>query len=252
MSDVVSNKTSLPAGGGSFELPSLSVGIFLNDQPSHHFVLGGGRATHKPLAKNQGWILPAGSDGTCEYDDALEFVMVNLGDRILGEFGIGQGFEFAPVIGDIDPLLLNLSLTTSTALGGGILYQETMQRALAAQILEVVKPAPEWHRGIEDVRLRRVLDFIHDDPGADLSLTAMADLAAMSATHFSKAFRAATGVSPLQYVIATRLEMASILLKTSKLTVAEIAWRVGYQDISRFGQHFKRKYGTTPAAFRAE
>lgn len=251
MSGVVSNKTSLPAGGGSFELPSLSVGIFLNDQPSHHFALGGSRATHKPLVKNQGWILPAGSDGICEYDDALEFVMVNLDESILAEFGIDRGFEFAPVIGDIDPLLLNLSLTTSTALGGGILYQETMQRALAAQILEVVQPAPEWHRGIEDARLRRVLDFIHDDPGADLSLTAMADLAAMSATHFSKAFKAATGVSPLQYVIAARLDMASVLLRTSRLTVAEVAWRVGYQDLSRFGQHFKRKYGTTPAAFRA-
>lgn len=251
MSGVVANKTKLPAGGGSFELPALSVGIFLNDQPSHHFSLGGGRATHKPLVKNQGWILPAGSDGVCEYDDDLEFIMVNLDDGILGEFGIQQGFEFAPVIGDIDPLLLNLSLTTSTALGGGLLYQETMQRALAAQILEVVQPAPEWHRGIEDTRLHRVLDFIHENLGEDLSLTAMAGLAAMSATHFSKAFKAATGSSPLQYVITARIELASVLLKTSKLTVAEIAWRVGYRDLSRFGQHFKRKYGTTPAAFRA-
>jgi AraC family transcriptional regulator len=79
----------------------------------------------------------------------------------------------------------------------------------------------------------------------------MAGIAAMSATHFSKAFKAATGRSPLQYVISARLEQASVLLKTSALTVAEIAWRVGYQDLSRFGQHFKRKFGTTPAAFRA-
>ena len=251
MSDVISSKTRLPAGGGSFELSSLSVGIFLNDQPSHHFALGTSRTSHKPLARNQGWILPAGSDGVCEYDDELEFVMVNLDNGVLGEFGIGPGFEFAPIIGDIDPLLLNLSLTTSTALAGGVLYQETMQRALAAQVVEVVQPAPEWHDGIEDARLRRVLDYIHDNLGEDLSLAAMADLAAMSATHFSKAFKSATGTSPLQYVIAARLDLASVLLKTSELTVAEIAYRVGYQDLSRFGQHFKRKFGATPAAFRA-
>ena len=47
--------------------------------------------------------------------------------------------------------------------------------------------------------------------------------------------------------------MANVVAnKTSTLTVAEIAWRVGYQDLSRFGQHFKRKFAMTPAAFRAE
>ncbi|MEM9127890.1 MAG: helix-turn-helix transcriptional regulator, partial [Pseudomonadota bacterium] len=93
--------------------------------------------------------------------------------------------------------------------------------------------------------------YIHDNLGADLSLSAMADLAAMSATHFSKAFKKEIGVSPLQYVIAQRLELASVLLRNSHLSVAEIAWRVGYQDVSRFGQHFKRKFQMTPAAFRA-
>ena len=251
MSNVVSNKTVLPAGGGSFELPSLSLGIFLNDQPTHRFAHGSSLATAMPLTTNQGWILPAGSNGVCEYDDALEFVMVNLDDTILDEFGLGKGFEFKAIVGDISPLLLNLSLTASTALGGGTLYRETMQRALAAQIVETIRPTPDWHIGIEDERLRRVLDYIHDNLAEDLSLTAMADLAAMSATQFSKAFKKEVGQSPLQYVIAQRLELASVLLKTSQLTVAEVAYRVGYQDLSRFGQHFKRKFGTTPATFRA-
>ena len=251
MSKVVANKSVLPAGGGAFALPTLSVGIFLNDQPSHRFAHGSERSVHKPLQRNQGWILPAGSEGVCEYDEALEFVMVNLDSAITEEFGLGSGFEFAPIVGDIDPLLLNLSLTASTALGGGTLYRETMHRALAAQIVETVSPAPDWHEGIEDARLRRVLDYIHDNLGEDLTLEEMAGLAAMSATHFAKAFKKEVGQSPLQYVIAARLEMASVLLRTSELSVAEVAWRVGYQDTSRFGQHFKRKFGATPAAFRA-
>lgn len=177
--------------------------------------------------------------------------MVTLDGSILTEFGIDRGFGFQAVVGDIDPLLLNLSLTASADTGGGTLYRETIQRALAAQIVETVSPTPDWHRDIEDIRLRRVLDYIHDNLSEDLSLTAMADLAAMSSTHFSKAFKSETGLSPLQYVISARLEFATVLLRTSQFSVAEIAWRSGYQDVSRFGQHFKRKFGVSPAGFRA-
>ncbi|MBE1284164.1 MAG: helix-turn-helix domain-containing protein [Rhodobacteraceae bacterium] len=251
MSNVLSNKTVLPAGGGAFELPSLSVGIFLNDQPTHRFAHGSTLATHTPLTKSQGWILPAGSDGVCEYDEDLELVLVSLEDSILAEFGLDRGFGFRAIVGDIDPLLLNLSLTASTALGGGTLYRETLQRALAAQVVETLMPTPDWQVGIEDERLRRVLDYIHSNLAEDLSLSEMADIAAMSVTRFAKTFKTVLGQSPLQYVIAARLDLASVLLKTSKHSVAEIAWKVGYQDVSRFGQHFKRKFGTTPAAFRA-
>lgn len=251
MSDVNSNKTKLPAGGGRYELPSLSVGVFLNDQPGHHLSHGSSRAEHLPLKKHQGWILPAGSDGVCSYEEELEFVFVTLEERILSEFGLGNDFDFEAIVGEIDPLLLSLCLGAPDLEGAATLYRETMHRALAAQIVQLVKPVPEWHLGIEDMRLRKVLDYIHDNLAEDLSLSRMADLAAMSGTHFSKAFKKALGVSPLQYVIAARLDLASVLLRTTKLSVAEIAWRVGYQDLSRFGQHFKRKFGCTPGAFRA-
>jgi len=247
---VVSNKTVLPAGGGSYVLPELTVGIFLNDQPAHHFSHGTGRRTHRPLMKNQGWILPAGSEGVCEYDDDLEFVSVSISVDVLEEMGVGEDLDFRAIVGDIDPLLLSLSLNAESFAHAGTLYQETMTRALAAQIVQTIKPIPEWNLTFEDVRLRRVIDYIQDNLTADLNLAAMAGLAAMSATHFSKAFKKAVGQSPLQFVIGVRLDRATVLLRTTQLSVAEVAWRCGYQDLSRFGQHFKRKFGTTPAAFR--
>ncbi len=250
MPNVISNRSILPAGGGGYELPNLSIGIFLNDQPSHRFAHGTTKTDFLPLEKNQGWILPAGSNGSCEYDDDLEFVLISLNDKILAEFGMDANFSFQAIVGDLDPLLLSLCLNAPDFSSSGTLYRETMHRALAAQIIQMVKPIPDWHIGIEDARLRRVLDYIRDHLSDDLSLADMAEIAAMSGTHFSKAFKKALGLSPLQYVINARLELASVLLKTTNLTVAEIAWRVGYQDLSRFGQHCKRKFGTTPAAFR--
>lgn len=96
MSKVHANKTVLPAGGGAYALPSLSVGIFLNDQPTHRFAHGSTLTAPQPLRRNQGWILPAGSDGVCEYDDGLEFVFVALDQGILDEFGLSKGFDFQP------------------------------------------------------------------------------------------------------------------------------------------------------------
>lgn len=251
MPNVVSNKTILPAGGGAYALPALSLGIFLNDQPGHRFSLASSRASHHPLTRHQGWLLPAGSDGTCEYDEELEIVIVSLDREILEECGLGRTTDFQAIVGELDPLLVSLCLNADGFAKGGTLYRETMQRALAAQVVQTIQPPPAWHLGIEDIRLRRVLDYIHDNLGNDLTLAAMAELAAMSATHFSKAFKKEIGHSPLQYVIAARLDLASVLLRTTGLSVAEIAWRAGYEDVSRFGRHFKRRFGAAPAAFRA-
>jgi AraC family transcriptional regulator len=103
---------------------------------------------------------------------------------------------------------------------------------------------------IDDVRLRRSVEWIHAHLAEDLSLAGMAEVAAMSPSQFARAFRVATGSSPLRYVIGARQELARVLLRTTRLTVAEVAYRVGYADVSRFGQHFRRATGTTPGAFR--
>jgi AraC family transcriptional regulator len=104
---------------------------------------------------------------------------------------------------------------------------------------------------LDDPRLRRAAAWIADHLAEDIALDALAAEAAMSPFHFARAFKAATGTSPLQYVIRARIEMAQAMLRSSTLSVAEIAHCVGYDDLSRFGQHFKRQVGATPAAWRA-
>ncbi|WP_424932515.1 helix-turn-helix domain-containing protein [Amaricoccus macauensis] len=254
MAQVHSNAGVLPPGGGFYALPSLSLGIFRNDQPTHHFSHASSATAHVPLMRNQGWLLPAGSDGICSYDASLEVVFVTVDRRILEDFGCPTDVAFDAIIGDLDPLVLQLSLALSDTAGAARerIYRETMQNALAAQIVQTIMPLPPLHLGMEDRRLRRVLEYIHDNLATDLSMTVMADLAAMSPSHFARSFRKVVGMSPLQYIIATRLDMAALLLRTTRFSVSEVAWRVGYQDMSRFAMHFRRKFGATPAEYRPE
>ena len=63
-------------------------------------------------------------------------------------------------------------------------------------------------------------------------------------------FVAATGLTPLDYVQALRLEEAKQMLETGDQAVEAIANEVGYEDASFFGRLFRRKVGLTPAQYR--
>jgi transcriptional regulator GlxA family with amidase domain len=62
-------------------------------------------------------------------------------------------------------------------------------------------------------------------------------------------FKLATGVTPHQFQIAMRVELARSLLQ-EHLPLTEVAARAGFADQSHLNRHFLRKYGFTPGAFR--
>ncbi|MEO1291729.1 MAG: AraC family transcriptional regulator [Pseudomonadota bacterium] len=248
---VAAARLDAPAGGGAFQIDRLSIGVFLVDQPTHRIAVGGDKRIDRPMAVHEGWILPAGVSGVCEFDDDHTFVSVEVDDALLQDAGFDPRQAFAPQFGAHDPLLLQMALAAATpASGAPTLYLETMRQALAAHVAQIVQPLSETSAQIDDARLRRAVDYIHDNLASDLSLERLAMEAAMSPFHFSRAFKKATGRSPLQFVIAERLALARVLLRTTALPVAEIAHRVGYEDVSRFGQHFKRQFGATPGSLR--
>ncbi|MEO6300561.1 MAG: AraC family transcriptional regulator [Paracoccaceae bacterium] len=100
-------------------------------------------------------------------------------------------------------------------------------------------------------RLLRVLDHIHDNPAADLSLDALADVAALSRFHFHRVFHATTGETVAQSVRRLRMYRASVSLVTTKDPVARIARSVGYPNMASFHRTFTEATNLTPAAFRA-
>lgn len=237
------------AGGGAIELPAVTIGVFHVAQPGHRIALGSDKEALKPLGVDEGWVLPSGAAGSCVFDTPLSFTTVSIPTPMLNEAGLVS--EVRPRIGALDPLLVQLvKSSATTGAAAPLLYRQTMARALVAHLAEVAAPPPDERPRVDDPRLARALGYIHDHLADDLSLEAMAAAAAMSAFHFTRVFKAVTGHSPLRYVIAERMKLAAVLLRTTRLPVAEIAYRVGYEDVSRFGEHFKRGHGATPGAAR--
>ena len=82
-------------------------------------------------------------------------------------------------------------------------------------------------------------------------LADLANLMGMSERNFSRRFKQATGVTALQYLQDQRNQEAKDLLKNSNLSITEIAYRVGYQDVSYFTKQFKARSGATPKQWRS-
>jgi len=104
--------------------------------------------------------------------------------------------------------------------------------------------------GPVDRRLRRALEFMHDNYGRELALEEIAASAYLSEYHFARLFKQITGATPHVYLANLRIEKARRLLVETTLPVIEIAAMVGYQSQSHFTKIFKSVTGITPRAYR--
>lgn len=92
--------------------------------------------------------------------------------------------------------------------------------------------------------------WLHENFSQEIRLAQVARRFDMSVRSFNRRFKAATGETPLQYLHSARIQIAKELLQTSNLSIGEIAYRAGYQDLAHFTRLFKRLLGVTPSQYR--
>lgn len=83
-----------------------------------------------------------------------------------------------------------------------------------------------------------------------IDLDAAAREAGLSSFHFLRLFSKALGVTPHQYLVRSRLRRAARLLAEDSRPVTDVAYDVGFNDISNFVRTFHRAAGVSPSAFR--
>lgn len=84
-----------------------------------------------------------------------------------------------------------------------------------------------------------------------LDVETMSARAGVSPRTFARRFRAETGTTPLQWVLAQRVLEARRLLEESDLPIDAIAWRAGFGTAASMRKHFRRATSTTPSAYRS-
>ncbi len=105
--------------------------------------------------------------------------------------------------------------------------------------------------GLDHRTVERVSGYVEANLDTTLSLDRLAEVAMLSPFHFARAFKATTGLAPHQFVTACRVERAKALLLTTPASVPNVAYRVGFTNLSHFRRVFRRSTGGTPAELRA-
>ena len=95
-----------------------------------------------------------------------------------------------------------------------------------------------------------LLDKIRKRPGQSWRIGELARLAAMSERTFMRRFRAATGLSPADWVTRARVDAARELLENTALPIDHIAERCGLGTPTTLRHHFRKKVGVSPAQYR--
>ena len=101
-------------------------------------------------------------------------------------------------------------------------------------------------------KLKKVLSFIRSNYDKQISLEDMSKIAGMSQKYFCAFFKKMTLKTPFEYLMAYRIEKASRKLLNSDMSVTDIAYSSGFNDLSYFIKTFKDIKGTTPAKFRGQ
>lgn len=85
----------------------------------------------------------------------------------------------------------------------------------------------------------------------ELSVSALASLCGISEAYFRRLFADKYGVSPKEYVIKLRMELAKTLLSSGDFSVSETAIQCGYAEPCHFSREFTRHVGVSPKAYKA-
>jgi AraC family transcriptional regulator len=134
----------------------------------------------------------------------------------------------------------------STLLGAEVAEVEKVENSgVGAQSLQSVQPG-----GLANWQAKRVLAHIEANLASKLGTDDLANIAALSRSHFSRAFRLSLGLSPMAYVAMRRVERAKALISSTREPLAEVALACGFADQPHFNRRFRNLIGVSPGRWR--
>jgi len=218
--------------------------------------------SHKtlPLHCDLCLFLPAGADSRMQFDGQAGSFVLYFRPGVIASLleSEGKGADaLAPIVGRHLPRVAHLLGLTESELRrpslGSRLMIDGLLRAIAGLLVtndgQPVVPQSE-RIYLSPPKLRRVIDFIEANLQESIGLDDLARAAGLSANHFLRVFKLATGETPYHFLRARRLERARQLLADNAMPLAELALECGFANQAHFTAAFSREVGISPGRYR--
>jgi AraC family transcriptional regulator len=161
-----------------------------------------------------------------------------------------------------DPLIEQIALTLMGEIAQdkfmNRLYAESLTNSLAFHLVRNYSVTPSdassnthvYSGGLTPRQLQRAIEYINSHLDQSISLVEIANAVEISSSHFARAFKRSTGIPPHKYLTQQRVEQAKTLLANSKLSLAEIAFHLGFSSQGHFTTVFRQWTEMTPNFYR--
>jgi AraC family transcriptional regulator len=254
---VLAQHTLMYHVGGSTSVAKLVGGRCIGTRAQH------GSVTFSPRDERNEWV----RGGVCEVMHV--YIAPSLIERHAEEnFAAAAAPEIDPLFAVRDPWLqgyFTMLRSEFEVFGGGrghpdgLLLTESMELLIRHLVCwhsnlsqkgrRVLVPAAP--RPLAPRHLARVVAYIDDNIGRDITLADLAQLVGVSKYYLIRGFRAATQRTPYGYLVERRLARAVDALQDGTLSVEQIARDAGFKSAPGFSNVFKKHYGMSPSKFRA-
>ena len=203
-----------------------------------------------------------GMSQACEGRSTIQQIYID--DSLFHEVAAGMvkgdpsKVETLGFIGEFEPRLRHVALAildeARNPTEGSDLYADLLGQQIAALILrrrlgKAAKPKGEV-KPLTAADLALITDHLEADLAEAGGLDTLAALVGRDVYGFARAFKAATGEAPHQFLIARRLDRARTLLTTSADPLADIAYATGFASQSHMTATFSKHVGMPPGAYR--
>lgn len=176
------------------------------------------------------------------------FNQEQLSNLLVSSFSILSKSEYPQLHSLLSDIIIRLQQKKAS-------YQLSVRGLMLAFINEIMdiykQSAGKWEYGKKStLAISPALAYIREHYKMDFPIDILAQECRLSPTHFRRLFSSIMGMSPLEYLIHIRIQMASSLLRNTEMSVLEISEETGFLSVSSFNRHFLKIIGYTPSQWR--
>ncbi len=188
-----------------------------------------------------GTVSSTGSLGVAEAQDSTSYLNRSLRSVASASIRVGHLVRQAMAFFETDRKAAWRCLTDASTLLG----PDVEHLGVNAPSVDELQPG-----GLATWQARRTLAYIEANLESKMDIDDLANVVALSRSHFSRAFKHSVGLSPMEYVVVRRVERAKVMISETREPLAEVALACGFADQAHLNRRFRDIVGISPGRWR--